>query len=85
MIWDDCQGGISKTFDKFMVPHLRAMFQNRVTCAAHFEIRGWIGIHEYMHSTCVFTTLCLDSSQGECAHGLNGLSQKVMSKIKCMT
>lgn len=84
MVWDDCKASIAKAFDDTIAPQLRAMFKERDVCATRFFIRGWTGQNEAMHSTCVFTTLCLDSRRPDCQHGMNFLTSKDMSLINCL-
>ena len=63
VVWDDCQGGLRRSFYT-IVKHTSIAKQEGLLCHAVLKIHGWMGIHEYPHSTCVMTTLDLRSLAG---------------------
>jgi hypothetical protein len=63
MVWDDCGHGTYNSIEVMVkntiFPMLRKEFPTRTVCYGSFKIRGWAGVNEGGHGTCVFSTMDL--------------------------
>ena len=81
-VWDDCHSGMREAFQQ-IVAQFEAERRGSFFCTAVFQVPGWLGTHEFLHPTCVLTTLDLKEMRStDAAFAGVGVLEAVVCRVE---